>query len=138
MVDCDRGFVYIRSTKLNIHTMIRKSNEDYCPTGPIYNHPKFYDYDFLFPGEEWRHINESPVHMVSNMGRIKVLERRVRALIQGKEMTIRRRSKILRQQFPKNRYPMVELNYKGLAKSYTCHRLIAKAFCPNPDKKPHS
>ena len=34
-------------------------------------------------------------------------------------------------------YKLVELNHNGRARQYPVHRLVAMAFIPNPDNKPH-
>lgn len=75
--------------------------------------------------EEWRDIKENPNYMVSNMGRVKSLNYRRT----GKE-------KILKPSTNTNGYLFINLYKNGKQKNCTIHRLVAKAFIPNPDNLP--
>lgn len=74
--------------------------------------------------EEWRDIEElGGVYQVSNLGRIKSKPR------EGTKGGIIK-------QFLIDRYMKVHLYNNGIRGFYFIHRLVAKAFIPNPDNKP--
>ena len=72
------------------------------------------------PGEEWREIEGYyGQYLVSNMGRVKSLKGSKERLLQT---------------FANNKgYPRVALCYRGQDKRFLVSRLVAKAFCGNPD-----
>ncbi len=80
-------------------------------------------------GEEWRPISwfKGRKYEVSNYGRVKVLisrwNRDERLLIQAKSGRC-------------DYYPHVRLFFKYKERPFTIHRLVAKAFQPNPENKP--
>ena len=72
------------------------------------------------PGEEWQEVQGyNGKYLVSNMGRIKSL--------QNKE------ARILRAFTNNKGYPRVALSQYGQSKHYLVSRLVAAAFCDNPD-----
>ena len=60
-------------------------------------------------------------YQISNLGKVKNTET-------GRLMTV---------YINNNGYQRTSFNYKGKIKHYYIHRLIAKAFIPNPENKPH-
>ena len=79
-------------------------------------------------GEVWRWIRGyEGLYQISNYGRLKSFPRKGT----GKEI------KILRPKLKKNGYLEISLRKKGVRKSYSIHRLVAEAFIPNPENKPH-
>lgn len=84
------------------------------------------------PNEEWRDIvGYEGLYQVSNLGRVKSLERLVaspRGLI---EHIITER--ILSIKVHKFGYLEVSLHSKGKSKTYKVHRLVALSFIPNPN-----
>lgn len=80
--------------------------------------------------EEWRDINGyEGLYQVSNLGRIKSLDRKVK----GKNGIVQSlHGKILSLQFDKDRYYMVILSKNGKETDHKVHRLVAQAFIPNP------
>ena len=80
--------------------------------------------------EIWKDIqNYEGLYQVSNLGRIKSLSRRDRLnrVIQ---------EKILKHGSNKKGYLIVVLCKEGRMKTCRVHRLVAKAFIPNPENKP--
>lgn len=87
------------------------------------------------PNEEWRDVvGYEGSYMVSNLGRVKSLKR-----LDSKGRIIH--EKIIKQNTNVGHgYCVANLyhqeNGKPIKKQYTVHRLIAKAFIPNPENKP--
>lgn len=86
---------------------------------------------FLDMEEIWKDVNEyEGLYQVSNLGRIKSLE--------GKKIVFLKhlsKEKILIVKKNRCGYLYVGLSKDLKRKSYTIHRLIAKAFIQNPDNK---
>lgn len=88
---------------------------------------------FIIMKEEWRDIKGyEGFYQVSNLGRVKSLERKVRS-----QYGFRTIPEIIRKP-NKNLfgYLMLLLSKKGVNKPYTIHRLVAETFIPNPDNLP--
>lgn len=87
--------------------------------------------------EEWRDIEGyEGLYQVSNEGRVKSLERMVDGT--GKWFPRLIKTKILKQNLSAQGYKQVNLhNEEGVQKTQKVHRLVAKAFIPNPQNKPH-
>ena len=80
--------------------------------------------------EIWKDIEGyEGIYQVSNLGRVKSLSRRdkLNRVIQ---------EKILKPRSDKVGYLLVDLYKEGRMKTYLVHRLVAKAFIPNPEDKP--
>lgn len=69
--------------------------------------------------EIWKTIDDYPDYMVSNMGRVKSLKF-------GKE-------KLLKPFIQRKGYYLVELRNNNYSKTFTIHKLVAKAFLDNPN-----
>lgn len=78
--------------------------------------------------EVWRDIDGYEGYQVSNLGNVRSLDRTVKK----EDGTVRfLKGKILKQ-FPSNRgYLLVRLCKDGKGKTYSVHRIVAKAFIPN-------
>lgn len=77
--------------------------------------------------EEWRNIPEyEDRYQVSNLGRVRSL----------KDKHGKYREKILKEYTTIHGYKEVILFKKGSGKHYVIHRLVAKAFIPNPNNLP--
>ena len=87
-------------------------------------------------GEIWKDIEGyEGLYQVSNMGRVKSLERRVNSgLINSGYSTVK--TKILKSNLNTYGYPFVGLCKNGVTKRVSVHILTAKAFIPNPENKP--
>ena len=84
--------------------------------------------------EIWKDIKGyEGLYQVSNLGRVKSLERKV-LRSEGEYRTISER--ILKPQTTLRGYQRIGLHYKGINKLFRIHRLVAQAFIPNPDNKP--
>lgn len=78
----------------------------------------------IFAHENWKEIKDYPNYEVSDMGRIKSKRRPTK-------------ERILKTYMNKNGYSIVGLlDAEGNQHNVQVHRLVADAFCPNPDKKP--
>lgn len=83
--------------------------------------------------EIWKEIEEyEGYYEVSNLGRVKSVDRYV---MQG-DHPFHVKGKILKQHINDQGYPIVILTKKGKSKWTRVHRLVAKAFIPNPDNLP--
>lgn len=83
--------------------------------------------------EIWKDISGyEGFYQVSNMYRVKSLERIVNSG-NGKRIE---GSKIIKMRLNERGYYRLSLSKNGECKNFTLHRLIAKAFIPNPHNKP--
>ena len=81
--------------------------------------------------EEWRDIEDyKGLYQVSNMGRVKSLERTV---WNGRGYYVTIHERILKPKKDRGGYLQVHLCKDGKAKFYTVHKLVATAFCENPE-----
>ena len=87
-------------------------------------------------GEIWKDIEGyEGLYQVSNMGRVKSLKRKVNAnIINNVSRTVR--SRILKQSINCDGYLRIALHREMTSKNFPVHRLVAKAFIPNPNNKP--
>jgi hypothetical protein len=84
--------------------------------------------------EIWRDIiGYEGLYQVSNMGRVKSLERDV-ASKNGSKRTVR--EQILKSNTNQDGYLQVSLYYSGKMKTFKIHRLVCEAFHENPKNKP--
>lgn len=72
--------------------------------------------------ENWRFFEENPDYMISDHGRVLSLKRKVKVIL---------RSEILAKG-----YETIQLQQKGIVVLHCVHRLVAKAFIPNPEHLP--
>jgi len=65
---------------------------------------------------------------VSNIGRVRTIDRTVKCIRNGSHIEQKRHGKIISQYIPKNGYPEIAVVINGKRKKYTVHRLVAMAF----------
>ena len=73
--------------------------------------------------EEWRVIAQAPNYMVSDLGRVRSIKFRSSGVIRA-------------QLNDGSGYLKVSLQVNGKTKTFFTHRLVAAAFCANPEDKP--
>lgn len=84
--------------------------------------------------EIWKDIEGfDGIYQVSNLGRVRSLDRYVNTAIRHSEVR-KTKGRILKQGCNVHGYSVVSLGKNH--KTYTVHRLVAKAFIPNPENKP--
>lgn len=83
--------------------------------------------------ELWKEIEGfEGLYEVSNMGRVKALDR----YVMNNGGLQHKAERILKQNVQRNRHSMVVLCKEGKTYPKLVHRLVAIAFIPNPDNKP--
>lgn len=101
------------------------------------NNPRWYNLQDL-PNEEWQDIQGyEGLYQVSNYGRVKSLGRiSKRKSRWGGQYTVVMKEKI-KTPFKNNKgYYMIHLNNNGKESNLLIHRLVGKAFIPNPYNNP--
>jgi len=84
--------------------------------------------------EIWKDIKGyEGLYQVSNLGRVKSLQRYVTHNFGGKKIV---RERILKQIINGSGYYLVCLHILGKQKNHHIHRLLSDHFIPNPDNKP--
>lgn len=85
--------------------------------------------------EIWKDIEDFSNYQISNLGRVKSKERTTNVGIRNVKKA-KRKEKILKPLKLTKGYLGIRL-YNGInAKTFKIHRLVAKAFIPNPEKLP--
>jgi|LGVE01.1.fsa_nt_gb hypothetical protein len=83
--------------------------------------------------EIWKNIKGYPNYQVSNMGKIKSLERYVNSKNGSRRIV---REKTLKSNSYKKNYLTVKLSNNGNPKTFRLHNLVLEMFIPNPFNKP--
>lgn len=79
--------------------------------------------------EIWRPIPDFPDYEVSNLGRVKSLDRFINQKCNSKAL---RKGKVLKQHKNRDGYLVVPLTKNNKSKNFLVHRLVAKTFIINP------
>lgn len=86
--------------------------------------------------ERWKTIPGWETYQISNIGRVKSIDRVMRHVRSGKLIVCRKVGKILSVNIRKKGYPRVGLTVNRVVYPMDVHRLLALAFIPNPKNKP--
>jgi hypothetical protein len=89
--------------------------------------------------EIWKDVpGYEGLYQVSNLGRVASSERIVYKLMYGGEVHgYKRKGRIMKIDDTPGGYLQVQVSIGDKRKRYKIHRLVAMAFTPNPDNKPH-
>lgn len=87
--------------------------------------------------EEWRDvIGFEGAYQVSNLGRVRSLDREIPYVNNGTPAILHYKGKVLKPKPDRDGYPRVSLKFGKKIKLAGIHRLVAQAFIPNPDNLP--
>src|SRR5699024_9318725 len=90
--------------------------------------------DWELPGEVWKDVvGYEGYYEVSNIGRVRGVDRIVTG---SKGGHWHYDARFCRQYYDKNYYLITSLSIDGITKTQKVHRLVAKAFIPNPNNYP--
>lgn len=84
--------------------------------------------------ECWLNCLDLSGYEVSNLGRVRSIDREVERSDNGRKIFFK--GKVQKGQLDKNGYVRVRLSVSGVKSTHKVHRLVAKAFIPNPDNLP--
>ena len=88
-----------------------------------------------FIDEIWKPIEENPVYLVSNYGRVRTIDHPVWCKVNN-SYSIRKGRFCTPTNNNSKRYWRVGIQINNRQKHLAIHRLVAKAFIPNPDNLP--
>ena len=88
-----------------------------------------------FINEIWKPIEENPVYLVSNYGRVRTIDHPVWCRVNN-SYSIRKGRFCTPTNNNSKRYWRVGVQINNRQKHLAIHRLVAKAFIPNPDNLP--
>ena len=87
--------------------------------------------------ENWRSIKGyEGLYEVSDLGRVRSLDRSIPAVCHGRQSTRKKKGKVLALATASNGYKQICLSKDGSHIIYRVHRLVAEAFLDNPDGLP--
>lgn len=85
--------------------------------------------------EIWKPVEENPVYYVSNLGRVKTIDHPVWCKVNN-SFSIRKGRLCTISTNNSKHYCRVSIRINNKSKAFSVHRLVAKAFIPNPENKP--
>lgn len=88
-----------------------------------------------FTNEIWKPIEENPIYLVSNYGRVKTIDHKIWCKVNN-SFSIRKGRICILSNNNSKRYWRVNVQINNKQKAFAIHRLVAKAFIPNPDNLP--
>lgn len=88
-----------------------------------------------FIDEIWKPIEENPVYLVSNYGRVKTIDHPIWCKVNNSYSIRKGRTCILSNNNGK-KYWRVGIQINNKRRQFSVHRLVAKAFIPNPNNYP--
>lgn len=84
--------------------------------------------------EIWKDIQGyEGLYQVSNLGRVRSLNRKI---IKKNDIANKFTGRILKLQTDTGNYNCVNISKNGITSLYRVHRIVGKAFIPNPENKP--
>ena len=87
--------------------------------------------------EEWRDVvSFEGAYQVSNLGRVRSLDREIPYVNNGTPTVLHYKGKVLKPKPDQDGYLRVSLKFGKKVKLAGIHRLVAQAFLPNPDNLP--
>lgn len=87
--------------------------------------------------EEWRPVPEfEDAYEVSNLGRVRSLDRWAEYVNHGTPTRMRIHGKVLKLYKDEDGYLRINVKVGSKSKTFGVHRLVAQAFIPNPDSLP--
>lgn len=87
--------------------------------------------------EEWRDVvGFEGAYQVSNLGRVRSLDREIPYVNNGTPTFLHYKGKVLKPKPDRDGYPRVSLKFGKKNKLAGIHRLVAQAFLPNPNNLP--
>ena len=88
--------------------------------------------------EIWKDIPDyEGLYQVSNLGRVRSLDKEISFINRWGQRAVRtQKGKIMKTGIKKNGYEDICLSKLGIREYPTIHRLVAKAFMPNPEELP--
>ena len=85
--------------------------------------------------EKWKEIpNTEGNYFISNYGRLKTKEKKVRSGLRN-NLYVTRKEQIIKNQINKLGYNHISIKINGILKNVNIHRMVAILFIPNPQKK---
>lgn len=88
-----------------------------------------------FINEIWKPVEENPVYLVSNYGRVKTLDHKIWCKVNN-SYSLRKGRMCIATNKNTKKYWRVGIQINNKQKHFAVHRLVAKAFIPNPKNLP--
>ncbi|WVR22054.1 MAG: HNH endonuclease [Malazfec virus 1] len=89
--------------------------------------------DIEFTDTDGTHYDYTGIYQVSNMGRVRSLDRDIQKVRYGEEEIIRTKGRVMSAVYDNRGYLVVRLSKNGSSKMFKTHRLVAHMFVENPN-----